>query len=240
LVLLYLIIAWPTLSPKINDWDSDGISDSEDIIQGAVFEINKEVQYSTEYNRICFLNSAEQDTLVYPNGDINPQYGVCTDLIIRAFRNAGFDLQSLIHQDATQNPKLYPKIEKPNQYLDHRRVDNLTSFFQNHAQILSLEIGPKYYSRWKPGDVVIIKLGKGKRDHIALVSDSLNGNNKPYFIHNDGITCYYDGFNDLDWQIVGHYRFGGVEMALIQNVYYLVPLRLPAVRLSNLSSLLSN
>jgi len=142
----------------------------------------------------------------YPDGDVPPNTGVCTDLIIRSYRQLEIDLQQKIHQDIKEHFWQYPKIwrlMKPDTNIDHRRVPNLMIFFKRHG--ISLPKSNKS-SDYHPGDIVCWDLGAGIT-HIGLVSSEKakdTGNYK--IIHNidSGPKAEDVLFN---WQIIGHFQY---------------------------------
>ncbi len=142
----------------------------------------------------------------YPNGDVPPGKGVCTDVIIRAYRGVGIDLQQKVHEDMQQNFQLYPKIwglKKTDKNIDHRRVPNLMKFFERHGTVLEVSQNPNLYS---PGDIVTWDLGNGI-GHIGIVINKKSGNNARYLVvHNIGngqeiSDCLFD------FKLTGHYRY---------------------------------
>jgi uncharacterized protein YijF (DUF1287 family) len=105
----------------------------------------------------------------YPMGDVPADRGVCTDVIIRAYRQLGIDLQQLVHEDMVANFDKYPQswgLSKPDSNIDHRRVPNLMTFFKRHGEVLPITKNPKDY---KPGDIVCWNLGAGIL-HIGIVA----------------------------------------------------------------------
>ena len=131
------------------------------IVIGARKEVQKKTKYKETYERLSF-----------PNGDVNRDNGVCSDLIIRAFRNANIDLQKLLHEDRVAHPKAYPthiwKYKKPDRNIDHRRCQNLIVFFQRHSK----KINKEKPSQRKPGDVIFfVRDGKKYPWHVGIVSD---------------------------------------------------------------------
>jgi len=146
--------------------------------------------------------------IAYPGGDPPRTQGVCTDVVVRAYRNAGFDLQKLIHEDMKAAWGAYPRYadkKAPDSNIDHRRVPNQKAYFKRHALSLTLKCdSPK---DWQPGDIVEWKLVNG-RDHTGILTDKLDGDGYPYAIHNIG-----DGPQEEDvlrtwtWKIVGHFRY---------------------------------
>ena len=100
-------------------------------------------------------------TISYPNGDVPSDKGVCTDVVIRAYRKLGIDLQKEMHEDMRANFHQYPKnwnLSKPDKNIDHRRVPNLMTYFSRHGVILKKSTDPGIY---KPGDIVTWDLGGG-------------------------------------------------------------------------------
>jgi uncharacterized protein len=108
-------------------------------------------------------------SIPYPNGDVPAQKGVCTDVVIRAYRKMGIDLQRVVHEDMKLNFQLYPKmwgLKHPDPNIDHRRVPNLMTFFGRKGTVLSVSSSANAYL---PGDIVCWNLG-GSITHIGLVS----------------------------------------------------------------------
>ncbi len=147
--------------------------------------------------------------LAYPMGDVPKERGVCSDVVIRAYRKAGIDFQQLVHKDMRANFSVYPRIwglKKTDSNIDHRRVPNLEVFFKRQGKALKLvQVSESY----KPGDIVSWRLDNGLA-HIGIVSDkkSVIGT-RPLVIHNIG-----QGTQEEDvlfsWKIVGHYRWFNV------------------------------
>ena len=146
--------------------------------------------------------------LKYPGGDVPAGSGVCTDVIVRAYRKAGIDLQVLVHEDMKKDFGVYPKIygrDKPDANIDHRRVPNLMVFFSRHGAALAIL---KRAEDYRPGDVVAWDLGGGVT-HVGVVVDRKSANGSRFLIvHNIG-----DGprLEDVlfDWRVIGHYRYAG-------------------------------
>lgn len=153
------------------------------------------------------LYSASYAQIAYPGGDVPPQKGACSDVVIRALRGAGYDLQALIHEDITQNWTKYPNhwgLEHPDANIDHRRVPNQMIFFARHGQKLSNAVSAATRKQWQPGDIVCWKTGP-RRWHTGVLSDGLNTGNWPLVVHNGSICVEADCLTR--WPIVGHYRF---------------------------------
>jgi hypothetical protein len=143
----------------------------------------------------------------YPNGDIPENLGVCTDVIIRAYRKLGIDLQKEVHEDMKKNFSKYPKnwgLSHTDKNIDHRRVPNLMVFFSRHGKVKPITNKPDDYI---PGDIVCWDLGGGIT-HIGIVVNRKSSNNKQYLIvHNIGGGQVLEDclFN---YDIIGHYRYG--------------------------------
>jgi uncharacterized protein YijF (DUF1287 family) len=142
----------------------------------------------------------------YPNGDIPADKGVCTDVIIRAYRQLGIDLQKEVHEDMKMNFSKYPKswgLTKPDKNIDHRRVPNLMTFFSRKGTVLPITLNTNDYL---PGDLVCWNLGSGIT-HIGLVTNLKSSDGKRFLIvHNIGggqvlADCLFK------YTIIGHYRY---------------------------------
>lgn len=142
----------------------------------------------------------------YPNGDVPPNKGVCTDVVIRAYRKVGIDLQKEVHEDMKANFELYPGIwglSSTDKNIDHRRVPNLMKFFERKGETLELSSEPTDY---QPGDIVCWNLG-GATTHIGIVTDKLSEDASRYLIvHNIGSGQVIEDML-FDYKIIGHYRY---------------------------------
>jgi uncharacterized protein YijF (DUF1287 family) len=143
----------------------------------------------------------------YPNGDLPPETGACTDVIIRSFRNAGIDLQKEVHEDMASNFSAYPKtwgLAATDKNIDHRRVPNLQTFFTRKGKSIAVSLSAETY---KPGDIVSWDLdGKGMT-HIGLVSNLRSSQTGRYLIvHNIGGGVNIED-RLFDWKVTGHYRY---------------------------------
>ena len=158
------------------------------IVEGALVQAREAAAYTTGYVR-----------LTYPNGDLPRGQGVCTDVVVRALRHAGYDLQRLIHEDMKAHFASYPRREaRPDSNIDHRRCPNQAWFFRRYGRTLST------LGDWKPGDIVYWKLPSGL-DHTGVLSNRLNSKGEPYVVHNLGHCAEEDVLKT--WRIVGHYRY---------------------------------
>jgi len=151
------------------------------------------------YDPSCF-------TISYPDGDIPAGRGVCTDVIIRAYRELGIDLQKEVHEDMKANFGKYPKnwsLSHTDKNIDHRRVPNLMVFFERKGQIKTISNKSADY---RPGDIVCWNLGGGIT-HIGLVVNKRSTDGlRPLIVHNIGggqvmADCLFE------YKIIGHYNF---------------------------------
>jgi uncharacterized protein YijF (DUF1287 family) len=147
-------------------------------------------------------------TIGYPNGDVPSGKGVCTDVVIRAYRKLGIDLQQKVHEDMKGNFSNYPqrwKLTKPDKNIDHRRVPNLMTFFSRFGEELSITQTPADY---EPGDIVCWNLG-GAITHIGIVVNKKSADGRRFLIvHNIGGGQVMEDVL-FAYKIIGHYRYKG-------------------------------
>ncbi len=143
--------------------------------------------------------------LAFPNGDVPRSRGVCTDVVIRAYRDAfGVDLQSLVNADMKANFARYPKIwglRRTDRNIDHRRVPNLQVFLKRQGAALPLSHDP---GDWQPGDIFTSLVG-GRLPHIGIVSNRTSGSN-PMIIHNIGSGTREENLL-FAHKLTGHFRW---------------------------------
>src|SRR5215213_5172720 len=180
---------------------------SQKLVEVESAEIKKVLESAFEQTGVTKNYDGAYVEIPYPNGDVPMETGVCTDVIIRAFRRAGTDLQKEVHEDMEGNFDLYPQkwgLPKPDTNIDHRRVPNLQTFFTRRGKALEITRKPVDY---KPGDVVTWDIdGKGMT-HIGVVSNLWDDAKKRYMIvHNIGAGARSEDalFN---WKITGHFRY---------------------------------
>jgi uncharacterized protein YijF (DUF1287 family) len=165
-------------------------------LDSAAIEVTKQhVSYDPAYFRIS-----------YPGGDVPTDKGVCTDVVIRAYRKLGVDLQKEVHEDMAANFKKYPKnwgMKSTDTNIDHRRVPNLMTFFARHGQVKKITSAADDYL---PGDIVTWDLGGGI-PHIGIVIHKKSSDQKRYMVvHNIGrgqeiSDCLFS------FRITGHYAY---------------------------------
>jgi uncharacterized protein YijF (DUF1287 family) len=177
------------------DQDLDGIPDQLDGLLGAKKALLLRSPYIVTYR-----------ALPYPGGDVPLNEGVCTDVVVRALRNAGYDLQRLVHEDAKIAPKNYPGITKLDKNIDHRRVRNLLVYFKRHFTSLDANV-PSQTRLFLPGDIVLFNTyGDASPDHIGIVSDTLGPNGLPLII-NSWTVGYVTSEMDLLANVPTTHRF---------------------------------
>lgn len=145
-------------------------------------------------------------SIPYPNGDVPQGKGVCTDVVIRAYRKIGIDLQEKVHEDMKRNFGQYPKLwglTSTDKNIDHRRVPNLMKFFERHGVELPRS---RRMADYLPGDVVCWDLGQGIK-HIGILVDS-DSNERLYVVHNIGSGQVAEDIL-FNYEIIGHYRYDG-------------------------------
>ena len=179
--------------PKLADITSDKV---RKLLESAVEQTSLTKNYDPNYI-----------VLSYPNGDVPIATGVCSDVVIRAFRRAGVDLQKEVHEDMQANFTAYPKkwnLKSPDPNIDHRRVPNLQTFFARRGKSLPMTGKPEDY---QPGDVVAWDLdGKGMT-HVGIVSNRyLETTGRYLIIHNIGGGAQAEDVI-FNWKIIGHYRY---------------------------------
>lgn len=185
--------AWAVLLLALAGTAAPSGSIHERIAAHAIEQTTWGTRYDARYERIA-----------YPNGDVPRSRGVCTDVVIRALRAVGYDLQRLIHEDARSHPRRYRRIDRLDRNIDHRRCPNQVAFFRAHGRTLSHDVARARWSDWKPGDIVFWILDNG-RDHVGIVTSSRDRDGKPWVVHNLGGTRHESVLTK--WRLVGRYRF---------------------------------
>ncbi|QQS37373.1 MAG: DUF1287 domain-containing protein [Ignavibacteriales bacterium] len=150
--------------------------------------------------------SPDYVTITYPNGDVPADKGVCTDVIIRAYRKLGIDLQKEVHEDMKNNFSKYPKhwgLTQPDKNIDHRRVPNLMTFFTRHGMVKPITRNAKDYL---PGDIVCWEL-RPAVTHIGILVNKKSSDGKRFMIvHNIGAGQVMEDCL-FDYKIIGHYTY---------------------------------
>jgi uncharacterized protein YijF (DUF1287 family) len=179
--------------PKLEDIHSDNI---RKLLQSALDQTSQTNSYDPSYVAIS-----------YPNGDVPIDKGACSDVVVRAFRSAGVDLQKEVHEDMSANFSVYPNkwnLSGTDANIDHRRVPNLDTFFARKGKALSIT---QNASDYEPGDVVSWDLDGNGMTHIGIVSNLWSKETQRYLIiHNIGGGARAED-RIFDWKVTGHFRY---------------------------------
>lgn len=164
------------------------------LVAAAVERTRHQVTYDPAYVQID-----------YPGGDVPDDRGVCADVIVRAYRKVGIDLQKEVHEDMAQNFTQYPQfwgLRGPDSNIDHRRVPNLQTFFSRNGRTLPASDKPDDYSA---GDLVVWSLSGG-RTHVGLVIRGPSDEGRALVVHNIGSGPKVEDAL-FAWPVIGHYRY---------------------------------
>jgi uncharacterized protein YijF (DUF1287 family) len=171
---------------------------AEKLSNAAIQIIDKNVIYTPDYVK-----------LKYPNGDVPAKTGVCTDVIIRAYRKLNIDLQKEVHEDMAANFTKYPNLKKwglktTDKNIDHRRVPNLEVFFGRKGKTLSITQNANDY---KTGEIVTWMI-HDKLPHIGIITHLKSEDGKRNLIvHNVGNGQVLEDCL-FSYTIVGHFQYG--------------------------------
>lgn len=187
-----LAIALLTLTAQVTLARADPATQ---VAQAARKQVGVTVQYDPSYVRMA-----------YPGGDVAADRGVCSDVVVRAYRAVDVDLQQLLHEDMRGHFAAYPNVWRmagPDSNIDHRRVANLQRYFERHGKALPVTDRAGDY---RPGDIVSWRLPNGLA-HIGIVSDrSAGGSMTPLVVHNIGRGAQEEDVL-FAWPQTGHYRW---------------------------------
>jgi uncharacterized protein len=189
--LLGALLALPP-RPAVADPDFVG-----QLIAAGVAQTARPTRYDGSYRRIP-----------YPGGDVPAEIGVCTDVVIRAYRAVGIDLQQRVHEDMKRAFDAYPRLwglQRPDASIDHRRVPNLQTYFRRRGVAAAATSDPRDYAA---GDLVTWML-PGNLPHIGIVTDRRTADDRrPIIVHNIGNGPELEDML-LSFPITGHYRYRG-------------------------------
>ncbi len=171
------------------DYNDNLIDDYSDFVLGAREDMKNKPTYVSKYYADAYPPDNE---------------GVCTDVIWRSFKHAGYSLRDMVSNDINAYPEDYKEAVKDSN-IDFRRVKNLEVFFKKYGE--SLTLNPDSIESWQPGDIVIFNNGK----HIGIISDNRNKNGIPYVIHNNGPYTQEEDYLTKS-RITGHYRFNALKI----------------------------
>lgn len=173
---------------ELEDHDGDALPDPLDVLIGAKKAAIQAGEYGAGYL-----------TLDYPGGDVPRDRGVCTDVVVRAMRNAGVDLQEEVHRDIAKHPKAYPMVKKRggDKNIDHRRVKTILPWFKRHMEAHTAALDDPD-DPLRPGDIIFMDTfpDRAGPDHIGVISDRLGDDGLPLVI-NSWTTGYVTQEMDL-------------------------------------------
>jgi len=181
-------------NPTVKPLPDNASPQLKQMLDGAIAQAGVTIGYDPSYV-----------ALDYPGGDVPEKTGVCSDVVVRAFRKAGIDLQKEIHEDMKAARSEYPKkwgAINPDRNIDHRRVLNLMTYFARQGKSLPISNSATDY---QPGDIVAWELTSGI-DHIGIVTNMSADSEARYLIvHNIGAGTRIEDVL-FAWTIKGHYR----------------------------------
>jgi len=201
LVSGFVLACWLTIHGAQAQQSAPGDARAARLVAAAIERTRHDVTYDGSYRSIA-----------YPMGDVPGETGVCTDLVIRAYR-AGLeiDLQQRVNEDMRVAFDRYPRawgLSRPDTNIDHRRVPNLETFFRRHGEILPVTDAPGDY---RPGDLVTWRLNGASLPHVGIVTDRhAPSTGNPIIAHNIGRG---PELSDMlfDYPIAGHFRYLPIE-----------------------------
>jgi uncharacterized protein YijF (DUF1287 family) len=183
-------------SSRRNHRSKRSLAIAASIVEGAQAEAQRGVLYDASYRQMA-----------YPGGDVRIDRGACTDVVIRALRHAGYDLQRLIHEDMKRHFDEYPHrygLHGPDPNIDHRRVPNQITFLRRHGLELPRSTTGPAAATWEPGDLVYWRLPNGV-GHCGVLSDARDDQGLPLVIHNLAQARQEDCLTE--WEIIEHFRY---------------------------------
>ncbi len=174
--------------------------------EGASTQLKQFIEGAVEQSKITTGYDPSYVKLAYPNGDVASETGVCADVVVRAFRKVGIDLQKEVHEDMKRAWAEYPRrwgARGTDTNIDHRRVLNLMTYLERQQKSLPVSSNRADY---KPGDLIAWELSAGV-EHIGILTNLSSEPDKHYLIaHNVGAGTRVEDVL-LAWKIIGHYRY---------------------------------
>jgi uncharacterized protein len=183
--------AWCALAAAVLSGSDPSLASGLEIARAAEAQVGVTLAYDPTYVR-----------LAYPGGDVPADRGVCSDVVVRAFRGIGVDLQVELHEDMTRHFDAYPRswgLQKPDPNIDHRRVQNLMKYFQRRGKALPAG------ARFEPGDIVAWRL-PNRLYHIGIVAERGTSRGRPLVVHNIGQGTKVEDVLQA-FELIGHYRW---------------------------------
>lgn len=159
---------------------------------------------------VTLIYDGSYQRIAYPSGDVPIERGVCTDVVVRAYRVLGVDLQQRVHEDMRAHFGKYPRnwgLNRTDRNIDHRRVPNLATYFTRHGQSLGTQGAD---ADFLPGDLVTWRL-PNNLPHIGVVSEQRHASGRPLILHNIGAGTREEDVLRV-FEITGHYRYRPTEL----------------------------
>ncbi|MFC5740916.1 DUF1287 domain-containing protein [Dyella tabacisoli] len=176
-------------------------ADTARILKATHHQVGRTLIYDSRYQPLAF-----------PGGDLPLWRGVCADVVVRALRGAGIDLQLQLNRDMGAHFAAYPNMwgmRGPDSNIDHRRVPNLETYFRRHGMALKAS---KQADDYQPGDIVSWRLEQGA-PHIGIVTERRSRDGlRPLVIHNKGWGAREEDVL-FSWQVIGHFRYFSASSA---------------------------
>ncbi|MGL5061004.1 MAG: DUF1287 domain-containing protein [Microcoleus sp.] len=205
LIIISFCIAACELPKQIQQNSVPTVQKSSEIVTVNSPTIRQVIENAIAQTKITNSYDPSYVAIPYPGGDVPMNTGVCTDVIIRAFRQVKVDLQKEVHEDMRQNFTAYPKdwnLTTTDRNIDHRRVPNLMVFLKRKGKSLPVT---RDAANYQPGDLVTWDLGGGE-SHIGIVSNVRSTSGRLAIVHNIGAGTRLEDVL-FNWQIIGHYRY---------------------------------
>ena len=194
-LLFVTALVFPALTAAYRQGEPEDFSIN--LVQAALERTHHQVTYNGGYF-----------SMTYPNGDVPADVGVCTDVVIRSYRQLGIDLQADVHEEMQVHFEVFPQnwgLTKPDPNIDHRRVPNLQMLFSRKGVVLPVSQNPADYVA---GDLVTWMVS-GRLPHIGIIVDQRSDDGKrPLVVHNIGRGPRLEDML-FDYPITGHYRYYG-------------------------------
>jgi len=187
----------PEPTPTLVNGKKKPQSETDLLILGAVAQYGVTNSYNGAYKKLS-----------YPNGDVDISTGVCTDVVIRAFRSIHIDLQKEIHQDMSRHFHKYPRkwgLKSTDRNIDHRRVPNMETYFTRKGYKIPIGTNTDI-EHYQPGDLVVWRINE-TLTHIGIVSDEIvPGTSRYFIIHNPIQGVEISDWLDGEFKIINHFR----------------------------------
>jgi len=195
-LLQHVLVLFPACVPPplVADTLAGQAATGENLVAAARRQVGRTLTYDPAYA-----------VIPYPMGDVPEERGVCADVIIRALRACGVDLQQAVHEDMKASFSAYPKtwgLKRTDRNIDHRRVLNLAVFLKRRGTSLPVT---QEAADYRPGDLVTCTVA-GKLPHIMIMSDRRNGEGVPLIVHNIGQGAREED-RLFEFPLKGHFRW---------------------------------